>query len=469
MGGDMRGDICKAENGEADALIRRDENVIAAAEKVRFFNRPVCGGRGSLLKGVDGSDVIDLSATWTAAGLGYAHPLIREAVDKVLRDCPGMGIGSLINPQCLELAQTLLSLTDSTGYDRVVDDRRVYFGHSGSDANDVALRLCRKASVMNGGGRRVLAFEHSYHGGFGEALGLSGVQVEGGARRDDCVTFLPYPDSKHPHNSGMTASEELRYCLEAVRRAMEIGDVACLIVEPILSDGGMIVPPDGFLHGLRELCNDFNVPLICDEVKVGLGRPGTVFAYQHEDIHPDIVTVGKTLGSGLPISAIIGPASILDCASGAALLTMGGNPVCAAAANAFLQVLIVDDLADKAMRDGKESREFLEDAIAAETDEVRAHVADIRGRGLAMAVELVDPMHPDDLQAAERFAEKVCFRANQLGVVVYYVGGHVLEITPALTIDDMTLRRGLSLMVRAIVDVATGAIDDMDVRGFGGW
>ncbi|RSX52171.1 aminotransferase class III [Bifidobacterium goeldii] len=469
MPSDTNNAQCCNTPSEAESLIRRDSNVIAAAEKVRFFNRPVVGGRGSLYTSADGEELIDLSATWTAAGLGYAHPLVREAVDEVLRNCPGMGIGSVINPQCLKLAQSLLAITDSTGYDRVVDDRRVYFGHSGSDANDVALRLCRKASVQHGGGRRVLAFEHSYHGGFGEALGLSGVQVEGGARRDDCVTFLPYPDPVHPHTPGATASEERDYCLAAVRVALEVGDAACLIVEAILSDGGMIVPPDGFLQGLRELCSEYTVPMICDEVKVGLGRPGTTYAYQHEGIHPDVVTIGKTLGSGLPISAIIGPASILDCAPGSALLTMGGNPVCAAAANAFLQVLAVDDLADKAASDGEESREFLAEAIADESEQTRAHVVDIRGRGLAMAVELTDPDHPGDRTAAERFAEKVCFRANQLGVVLYYVGGHVLEITPALTIDAMTLRRALALVVQAIVDVTAGAVSDDEIHGFGGW
>ncbi len=445
---------------EAGRLLRGDR-AIAAAEKVRFFNRAVIGGKGSELQSADGKRLIDLSATWTAAGLGYADPRIRSAVDRVLDNCPGLGLGSLINPQSVELAHKLLEITDIKAHADGADNGRVYFGHSGSDANDIALRLCRMASVKHGGGTKVLAFEHSYHGGFGKALGLSGVQVESGAKRDDNVEFLPYPNTVHPHVDG-NAQDELAYCLHAVRQAMN-SNVACLIVEPVLSDGGMIVPPDGFLSGLRSLCDDSGIPMICDEVKVGLGRPGTIHAYQYEGIHPDMVTFGKTLGGGLPISAIVGPSSILDCATGASLLTMGGNPICCAAAIEFLRILIDDRLDERADRLGRLSRGHLREAIDALPEESRRHITDIRGRGLAIGVEL------DDGNRSEQFAEKVCYQADRLGAVVYYVGEHVLEITPALTIDEHTLYNGLDLVVRAIDDVAAGQVPDDAVAGFGGW
>mgnify|MGYP002518849334 CR=1 FL=1 len=443
-----------------------DANIIAGAEKVRFFDRPVAGARGSEYTTPEGGRLIDLSATWTAAGLGYSDPRIARAVQATLLNCPGLGVGSVINPQAIELGRRLLSITDSTGYDDGQDNRRVYFGHSGSDANDIALRLCRKASMMRGGGRRVIAFEHSYHGGFGQALGLSGVQVEGGAEPDDCVSFMPYPDPGHPHGD-FDEHGELAYCLSAVERELGKGDAACVIVEPILSDGGMIVPPDGFLTGLRGLCDRFGVPLVCDEVKVGLGRPGTLHAYQYEGIHPDVVTFGKTLGCGLPISAIVGPKWIMDCAPGCSLLTMGGNPACCAAALEFLRILTDGDLPAKAAAKGsaavREIRRMVAEAGPAAAD----HVMDVRGRGLAMAIELTDA--GDDPRGSERFAEKVCHRANELGVVVYYVGGHVLEITPALTIDDAIFREALERVVKAIEDVHDGKVDDDEVKGYGGW
>lgn len=446
-----------------EQLCGLDKEVIAAAGKVRFFNRPVVGGKGSELYTPEGSALIDFSSTWTVAGLGYGDPRIAENVHKTLLNCPGLGIGSLINAPCLELAKRLLELTDTVGYGKKECERRVYLGHSGSDANDIAMRLCRAASERKGGGRRVLAFEHSYHGGFGEALGLSGVQVEGGAREDQCVTFLPYPNRTNPHVSSGNIEDELDFCLKEARRAALGNDVACLIVEPILSDGGMIVPPDGFLSGLRSICDEFDIPMICDEVKVGLGRPGTTHAYQHEGIQPDIVTFGKTLGAGLPISAIVGPASIMDCAPGSALLTMGGNPVCASAALSFLDILQGEDLARRAGEKGDYLEKRLRRILSKREGRISRHVVDVRGRGLARAMEL------DDGKSPERFAEKVCYRANQLGVVVYYVGGHVLELTPALTISYEQLDDGADIIVQAIEDVANGAIDDDEICGFGGW
>lgn len=455
----------------SQTLIRADER-IAAAEKVRFFTRAVSGGKGSILTTPEGEELIDLSSTWTAAGIGYADPRITQAVHETLSDCPGLGLGSLINPQCTAAAAKLLALTDSVGYDDEYDSRRVYFGHSGSDANDIAVRLCRTASTKRGGGQRVLAFEHSYHGGFGRSLEFSGVQVEGGADRDPHVSFLPYPDMTHPHTPAQSdvtqaSSKELAYCLDAAQKALASNDVACLIVEAILSDGGMIVPPDGFLSGLRELCDAAGVPMICDEVKVGLGRSGTVHAYQHDHIHPDIVTFGKTLGAGLPISAIVGPSSILDCAPGSSLLTMGGNPACAAAASRFLDILIDDKLANQAQHKGDAATQLLHELVDNLNPSERTHIAEIRGRGLCMAIEL--RTLADDPVSCERFAEKVCYRANQLGAVVYYVGGHVIEITPALTIDDATLHKGLELLVQSITDVCAGAVRDEDAAGFGGW
>lgn len=455
-------------SNSSQTLIRADKR-IAAAEKVRFFTRAISGGKGSILVTPEGEQLIDFSSTWTAAGIGYSDPRIAKVVYKVLSDCPGLGLGALINPQCTTAAAKLLALTDSVGYDDNHDTRRVYFGHSGSDANDVAVRLCRAASAKRGGGQRVLAFEHSYHGGVGRSLEFSGVQVEGGADCDPHVSFLPYPNTAHPHTPTKSdaGGEELKYCLSAAQKALAYGDTACLIVEAILSDGGMIIPPAGFLSGLRELCDEAGVPMICDEVKVGLGRSGTLHAYQHDHIHPDIVTFGKTLGAGLPISAVVGPASILDCALSSSLLTMGGNPACAAAASCFLDILVNDELARQAQRKGNVAMQTLHELVRNLNTIERAHITEIRGRGLCVAIELTDGA--GDPASCERFAEKVCYRANQLGAIVYYVGRHVIEITPPLIIDEAMLRKGLGLIVQSIADVCTDAVRDEDVTGFGGW
>jgi 4-aminobutyrate aminotransferase len=390
-------------------LYARDEAAIAGIEKLRFFPLEVVSGHGSTLVTPDGRELLDLSATWTASGLGHGHPAVVEAVSRAVRDAPGSGGLSAVHPESVGLAEDLLALVPGAG------ERRVYLGHAGSDANDVALRACRHAT----GRRTVVAFEHSYHGGVGVAMGVSGVHVDAGVPADPDAVFLPYPNPYRP-----VGDDDVATCLALAEEHLAGGTIACLIVEPILSDGGLIVPPDGFLARLHEVCRTYAVPMICDEVKMGLGRPGTLHAFDHDlrdpDAVPEIVTFGKVLGGGLPLSAAVGPAALLDAPPAAALLTTAGNPVCAAAGRAVLSTIVNDHLAEHAARVGAALSEALR---ALDAD----HIGDVRGRGLAIGVELIDPATGD---RDPRLAAQVVYRAWELGAVVYYVGGNVLEITP---------------------------------------
>jgi 4-aminobutyrate aminotransferase len=432
-------------------LYSRDEAAIAGIEKLRFFPLEVVSGHGSTLVTPDGRELLDLSATWTASGLGHGHPAIVEAVSRAVRTAPGSGGLSAVHPDSVGLAEDLLALVPGTG------ERRVYLGHAGSDANDVALRACRHAT----GRRTVLAFEHSYHGGVGVAMGVSGVHVDAGVPADPDAVFIPYPNPFRP--TGGNVAEDASACLALAEQALLGGSIACLIVEPILSDGGLVVPPDGFLASLHELCRAHGVPMICDEVKMGLGRPGTLHAFEHDGVVPEIVTFGKVLGGGLPLSAAVGPADILDHPPAAALLTTAGNPVCAAAGRAVLATIVGDQLADRAAEVGA----LLSNALRALAGSPGAErIGDVRGRGLAIGVELVDPATGD---RDPRLAAQVVYRAWELGAVVYYVGGNVLEITPPLVLTEAEAIRGAEILGAAIADAAAGRVDAEEVAKYAGW
>ncbi|MGV0744007.1 aspartate aminotransferase family protein [Mycolicibacterium sp. XJ870] len=427
-------------------LYERDEAVIAGIEKLRFFPLEVVSGHGCTLVTPDGRELLDLSATWTACGLGHGHPAVAEAVSRAVRSAPGAGGLSAVHPDSVGLAEDLLALVPGTG------ERRVYLGHAGSDANDVALRACRHAT----GRRTVLAFEHSYHGGVGVAMGVSGVHVDAGAAPDADVVFLPYPN---PFRPTIDIDTDVTACLDLADRHMATGAIACLIVEPILSDGGLVVPPDGFLARLHEVCRRHGVPMICDEVKMGLGRPGTMHAFDHDGVVPDIVTFGKVLGGGLPLSAAVGPAELLDAPPAAALLTTAGNPVCTAAGRAVLATIVGERLPDHAAKVGA----VLADALRALGMDV---VGDVRGRGLAIGLELVDPATGD---RDPRLAAQVVYRAWELGAVVYYVGGNVLEITPPLVLTEDEALRAVEIIGSAIADAAAGKVDAEEVARYAGW
>ncbi|MDT5337257.1 MAG: 4-aminobutyrate aminotransferase [Mycobacterium sp.] len=436
-------------------LYERDGAAVAGIEKLRFFPLEVVSGHGSTLVTPDGRELLDLSATWTASGLGHGHPAIVEAVSRAVRSAPGSGGLSAVHPDSVGLAEDLLALVPGTG------ERRVYLGHAGSDANDVALRACRHAT----GKRTVIAFEHSYHGGVGVAMGVSGVHVDAGAPADPDAVFLPYPNPFRPVRADV--GEDVTACLELAEEHLRTDSIACLIVEPILSDGGLVVPPDGFLASLHELCRRHGVPMICDEVKMGLGRPGTLHAFEHDftqvGVAPDIVTFGKVLGGGLPLSAAVGPAEILDNPPAAALLTTAGNPVCTAAGRAVLATIVGEQLPERAAKVGALLSEGLR-ALAGSPGADR--IGDVRGRGLAIGLELVDPQTGE---RAPRLAAEVVYRAWELGVVVYYVGGNVLEITPPLVLTDAEAGHAVEILGAAIADAASGRVNSEEVARYAGW
>ena len=429
----------------AQRLYDRDA-IVAGVEKLRFAPLALESGQGSWLVEPGGRRLLDLSATWTACGLGHGHPAVREALLRAASAPPGAGALSAVNEDAVALAEELLELTPGTG------DRRVYFGHAGSDANDVAIR----GAVHATGRPRVLAFEHSYHGGIGVAMRASGVHVEAGSvAADEQVLFTPYPD---PYRE----PDRYERVLADLDEALAGRDVACLLVEPILSDGGLVVPPDGFLTEVAARCAAAGTLLICDEVKVGLGRPGAWHAFGHDGITPDVVTFGKSLGAGVPISAAVGPAAVFDEPAASALLTQAGNPYSTAVARAVLATYEKEGLVERAAAAGARLREGLREATA--------HldvVGEVRGRGLAIGVDLVTDRASKG--RAPDLAAKTVYRVWELGGVVFYVGGNVLEVTPPLVITDDEVDRAVELLAQGIEDAAAGTVSDAQVAPFAGW
>jgi 4-aminobutyrate aminotransferase len=307
----------------------------------------------------------------------------------------------------------------------------------------------------------VLAFHHSYHGGVGVAMGMSGVHVEAGSVAPDPQSaFVTYPNPYRPERPGDTAGTVAASSLAEVEAELQAGDVACVLAEPILSDGGMVVPPSGWLAALSDLCRRYDTLLVCDEVKVGLGRPGMLHAFSLDGARPDIVTFGKVLGNGLPISAAVGPAWVLDGPAASALLTTAGNPICTAVGRAVLRTLVDDELPQRAKRAGERLMAGLRDLDLPQ-------VGDVRGHGLAIGVELVTER--GSREQASRLAAKAVYRAFELGAVVYYVGGNVLEVTPPLVISDAEVDRAVDLIGRAITDAAAGVVPDEAVAAYTGW
>ncbi len=436
------------------SLYERDENALSKLQKLRFFPLAVTGGEGVYLFSEDGRRLLDLSASWGAASLGHAHPALNEALVSAVALQAGASTLSTANEPAVLLAEKLLQIVPGE------PGRRVWLGHSGSDANETVARVVVAATGRN----RILSFSGAYHGGTAGSMAVSGHSVQAHAERSDGLQLVPYPDA-YRSAVGADAGEAVLTQLERMfATSCPPSEVAAFFIEPIQSDGGLLVPPDGFLKKLAELCRRHGILTVCDEVKVGLGRSGKLHCFEHDGWTPDIVVLGKGLGGGLPISAAIGPARIMNHATAFSMQTLHGNPVCASAALAVLDTIERDSLVGNAaaigehMLNGLKGLQRTQDAIG-----------DVRGHGLAIGVELVKD--PASKEPAVDLAAMTVYRAFELGAVFYYVGmqSNVLELTPPLILDIEQADEAVRLIGQAIDDAASGKVPAAKLAAFEGW
>jgi 4-aminobutyrate aminotransferase len=434
------------------SLLERDARSIANIARLRFSPLSLIGGHGNRLIEEGGRQLLDLSASFGPAILGYGDPAITHAVTEASANMAGASLLAFPNENAVALAEDLLRLTPGRG------ERRVWFGHSGSDANDCAMRVVQAAS----GRSRFISFIGSYHGNLSGSMSISGHTAMTHTLPRAGLVLLPYPE---PYRGNFSAEDVLKLLDYQFATTCPPQQVAAIFIEPLMADGGLIVPPPGFLAAIQQRCRPHGIQIIVDEVKVGLARSGKMHCFQYEGLEPDLVVFGKGLGGGLPLSAVIGPQDIMDHAPAFALQTTAGNPVATAAGRAVLQAIADNNLIERANQVGALLAQGLRELSAR-----HPMIGDVRGRGLAIGVELVTDRQTREPVPVSTTA-KVIYRAYQLGAVFFYVGlrGNVLEFTPPLTVSESELAEGVGIIDQAMTDVSDGRVSDSDVAPFMMW
>lgn len=440
-----------------EEVVERYSRVFSRASRVTYA--PIVGVRAENARvwDVEGREYIDFLSDAAVQNVGHNNPrvvrAIREGADRLIHFT--FIYGFPLEP--LLLAEKLVEIAP-------VEGAKVHFGLSGSDANDGAMKFARAYTRR----QTVLSYLKSYYGSTYGAMSVTGLDFEVRSMVGELsgIHYIPYPDcyrcpfGKEPGSCKME-------CVEFIKAKFE-GEVyaegtAALFAEPIQGDAGMVVPPEDYFKRVKRILDEHGILLIMDEVQSGMGRTGKWFATEHFRVVPDIMTLAKPLGGGLPISAIIGRAEIMDSLPPLGhAFTMSGNPLASRAALAVIEELEEKDLLRRAEKLGNRAKKRLE-----RMKKEHELIGDVRGKGLMIGVDLVRDRETKERAYDE--AKKVVWRAYELGLILAFLQGNVLRIEPPLTIEEELLDEGLDRLEKAIADVEEGKVGDEPLKWVHGW
>lgn len=398
--------------------------------------------QGSYLYTVDGRRYLDFGSGIGVTNLGHGHPDVVKAAHDQLDKLVHISVVAHHQP-AIELAERIAALAPGK-----LD--KVFFGNSGAEAVEAAIKLARYVTGRPG----LIAFQGAFHGRTYGALSLTASKGYYRERYEPLLPAIYHAPYPYPYRnpSGRDEAATLEYVFNFIVEMLDTRvpprNVAAFVVEPVLGEGGYVVPPAGFLPRLRALCDRHGILLITDEVQSGYGRTGKMFACEHSGVVPDIMTLAKSIASGLPLSAVVASSKLMDQWETAAHgSTFGGNPVSCAAGIATLDVFKREHVLENATERGAELIKRLRDL-----QRRMPVIGEVRGLGLMVGVELVkrDGAPDKDLQ---RKIRKVCLDS---GLVVLSCGIHenVLRLVPPLNISQAELDEGWEILNGAFQEVA---------------
>jgi acetylornithine/N-succinyldiaminopimelate aminotransferase len=362
----------------------------------------------------DGKEYLDFTSGIAVTALGHSHPKVvgtmREQAATLLHVSNYFHI-----PQQIHLAKLLC---DHSFADRV------FFSNSGAEANETAIKMARKWAKEHGASDRgdIISMRGGFHG-----RTLATVTATAQEKYHHGFEPLPTGFKYVPFND-----------LRAVERAID-SHTAAILVEPLQGEGGVNVPDDGYLPGLRKLCDETGVLLILDEIQTGMGRTGKLWCYEHSGIAPDVMTVAKALANGVPIGATLATEDVSRVLTpGTHGTTFGGNPLATAVGLTVLTTLLEERLPERADRMGRLLRERLE----AVQSRHPAAVRDVRGRGLLIGIDLTPPVG------------EVVAACRERGLLVLTAGDNTLRLAPPLVVDEASVNRAVEIIGRSLGDAA---------------
>ena len=407
----------------ARAIIDRDSRVLSPSY-TRSYPLVVSSGEGAIIEDVDGNRFLDFNAGIAVCATGHCHPRVVEAIQSQAARLIHMSGTDFYYENMVQLAEKLAASAPGGVA------RRVYFGNSGTEAVEAAMKLARYKT----GRDKFIAFYGGFHGRTMGSLSLTASKV---VQRKGFGPLVPgafhatFPESyRRPY--GVSADDYAVQCVRDIderlfHRVLPPEEVAAIIVEPIQGEGGYVIPPKVFFEELQELAHRHGILLVFDEIQSGMGRTGKMWACEHFNAVPDIMTIAKGIASGLPLSAMIARHEVMEWKPGAHASTFGGNPVAIAAALATLD-LLEEELMENAAVVGA----YIMDRIRDWPRRFR-QIGDVRGLGLMIGIEFVKDQ--ETKERAPELRDQVVQRAFERGLLILGSGANSIRLCPPLVIS----------------------------------
>lgn len=421
------------------AMIERDRQVISPSYP-RDYPFVMSHGEGCDVWDVDGNRFLDFAAGIAVCSTGHRHPevvqAIKDATDKFLHIS-----SDYWHEHQVALGEKIQSLSH-------MGDVLSFMCQSGTEAAEGAIKLARYVT----GRSRFIGFIGGFHGRTLGSLSFTAskyTQQKGFFPSMPGVTHIPYPNNFRPVLAGDDQGEAVLNYLENIlfQSNVPASEVAGILVEPIQGEGGYIVPPDGFLQGLRKLCDKHGIVLIFDEVQSGVGRTGKMFAAEHWGVAPDIMTLAKGLGSGMPIGLVVSKKEhMAKWARGAHGNTYGGNPVCCASALATLNLV-----ERQYMKNAEQMGAYFMDKLG-ELQSRYDCIGEVRGKGLMIGVELVEK----DGKPAKELCDRLITRGYYNGILLLSCGVSTLRFMPPLCVTREEIDEAMGMIEAALKEALAG-------------
>ena len=451
--------IVKKTIDNCNTIVKLDEDVCSPAGRIQYYPLAIKKGKGSIVEDEDGNEYIDMVSSAASVNTGHCHPKIVNAIINQSQKLVHYAPAYTYHKSMVDLAKKLTQITPGDF------KKKVAFGLSGSDSIDGMIKFARAYT----GRSHIISFVGSYHGSTYGSISLSAISINMRSKIGPLVPnihHISYPDCyrcKYCKDEETCNLECIKELEDMFKYYLPSQEVAAILMEPIAGDGGIIPPPKKYMKKLHELCKENGLLFAVDEVQQGFGRTGKWFSIENFDIEPDIIVMGKSIASGMPLSAIVARAEIIDSLkSPAHAFTIMANPICCKAALATIDVIEEENLLKKSEELGLYIKKCFN-----EMKEKYPIIGDVRGVGLSIGVDLVDDISTKN--RASQAASKICYRAWEKGVVLMFLASNVLRVQPPLVITKEEIDKALNIIEDSIKEYLNNEISDEVLTIAKGW